>query len=664
MPTAKGPKGRKHHNADDDDMLEPEVTMPIGFPTVVVVDNTPIAPESKFAKLESVLFKFFNEAIGPVVQLSLPKDDKGNTKGFAFVEFETEEAAQAAIEKADGYKLDKNHIFRVQSYEDFQRYEKVQEEYIPPQLKPFEPRPNLRSWLMTEAAVDQYCIRYQDLTEVLWNDLKQGEEPTTVEKRAGWTETYASWSPRGTYLLTIYPAKGVAIWGGPSFEKLMRFAHAGVKLIDFSPCEKFLVTASPQFQENDNPKDPQCIIVWDVRSGEKLRGFLGGQTSSWPVFKWSHDDKYFARMSTDTISVYDTQTPELGLLDKKSVKVAGVKDFLWSPSDNIISYFVPEASEKPATVVLLEIPSKKEKRQKNLFNVKDCKMHWHPSGDFLGVKVDRMSKSKKTFFTNFELFRMREKEIPIELIELKDSIVAFAWEPKGTKFAIIHGDSARPDVSFYNMEEKGHVKLLKTLEKKAANNLFWSPQGNYIVLAGLGPMNGQLEFFNANDMETLGTEEHIMSSVIDWDPSGRYVSSVVSFWRHQMENGYNIYSFTGKLQKHVLKDKFYQLVWRPRPPSLISEEKQKHVVKNIRQYALAFKARDREKKEKVKAERKAIRSAKREAFLELLARKREQYKQQNQERKEILGADSDEESINWKEEWVEEVEEYQEVVLE
>jgi uncharacterized protein with WD repeat len=43
---------------------------------------------------------------------------------------------------------------------------------------------------------------------------------------------------------------------------------------------------------------------------------------SWPAFKWSHDDKYLARMVSGPngmISVYET--PGMGLLDKKSIKV-------------------------------------------------------------------------------------------------------------------------------------------------------------------------------------------------------------------------------------------------------------------------------------------------------------------------------------------------------
>ena len=45
------------------------------------------------------------------------------------------------------------------------------------------------------------------------------------------------------------------------------------------------------------------------------------------------------------------------------------RDFTWSPSDNLIAYWVPEDKDTPARLVMMEIPSRKERRSKNLFNV-------------------------------------------------------------------------------------------------------------------------------------------------------------------------------------------------------------------------------------------------------------------------------------------------------
>merc|ERR1712018_483147 len=98
----------------------------------------------------------------------------------------------------------------------------------------------------------------------------------------------------------------------------------------------------------------------------------------WPHLKWSHDSRFFARQSQDTISVYEM--PNCGLLDKKSIKCAGVRGFTWAPKDNCISYWVPEQGEAPARVTLIGIPRRNEIRVKNLYNVHNIEMSWQDQG--------------------------------------------------------------------------------------------------------------------------------------------------------------------------------------------------------------------------------------------------------------------------------------------
>merc|ERR1712183_390067 len=80
-----------------------------------------------------------------------------------------------------------------------------------------------------------------------------------------------------------------------------KFAHPGAMLIDFSPCEKFLVSYS-----NISRATPENLIVWDVKLATKIRGFTVNQDSvSWPMLKWSADDRFCAReMEDGTISVF------------------------------------------------------------------------------------------------------------------------------------------------------------------------------------------------------------------------------------------------------------------------------------------------------------------------------------------------------------------------
>ncbi|KAK0605418.1 hypothetical protein LWI29_026547 [Acer saccharum] len=304
-----------------------------------------------------------------------------------------------------------------------------------------------------------------------------------------------------------------------------------------------------------------------------------GGVASWPIFRWGGGkDKYFAKLGKNMISVYETET--FSLIDKKSLKVENVIDFSWSPTDPILSLYVPElgGGNQPAKVSLIQIPGKEELRQKNLFSVSDCKMYWQSSGDYLAVK---------------------ERDIPIEVLELdnkNDKIIAFAWEPKGHRFAVIHGDSPRPDVSFYSMgtaHNTGRVSKLTTLKGKQANALFWSPSGHFIVLAGLKGFNGQLEFYNVDELETMATAEHFMATDIEWDPTGRYVATAVTSV-HEMENGFNVWSFNGKLLYRTLKDHFFQFLWRPRPPSFLTPEKEEEIAKNLKKYSKKYEMEDQD----------------------------------------------------------------------
>ncbi|MFS7988390.1 putative transcription factor WD40-like family [Helianthus anomalus] len=300
-------------------------------------------------------------------------------------------------------------------------------------------------------------------------------------------------------------------------------------------------------------------------------------------------------MGKNVISVYDTES--FGLIDKKSIKVENVMDFSWSPTDSIFALFVPElgGGNQPARVSLFQIPSKVELRQKNLFSVSDCKMYWQSNGEYLAVKVDRYTKTKKSTYTGFELFRIKERDIPIEVFELdnkNDKVISFAWEPKGHRFAVIHGDNPRPDVSFYSVKG-GKVTKLTTLKQKQANALFWSPSGRFIILAGLKGFNGQLEFYNVDELETMATAEHFMATDIEWDPTGRYVATSVTSV-HEMENGFNIWSFNGKLLYRILKDHFFQFLWRPRPPSFLSPEKEEEIFKNLKKYSKKYDVQDQD----------------------------------------------------------------------
>ncbi|CAL5063621.1 unnamed protein product [Urochloa decumbens] len=664
--------------SDDNEILQnedpPEVET--GFANTIVVDNLPVVPPEKFEKLGNVIREIFSHA-GAIKDggLFMPVNTDTNvTYGYCFIEYNTPEEAQNAREIGNGRKLDKSHVLVVNIFDDFERYMKVPDEWTPAETKPYTPIENLQNWLTDEKARDQFVMRAGTCTEVYWNDARQLTSELIYQHQF-WTDSFIEWSPLGTYLATVHK-QGSQVWGGKdNFERLMRFAHPQVELIDFSPGERFLVTYSSR--KPSNPRDTHKVIlnIFDVRTGKLMRNFNGsaGKFTSagnivfsalaWPCFRWAggKDDKYFAKIGKNIISVYETDT--FSLVDKKSLKVENVVDFCWSPTDPLIALFVPESGggNQPARVSLVQIPGKEELRQKNLFSVSDCRMYWSNNGEYLAVQVDRYTKTKKSTYAGFELFRIKERDIPIEVLELdnkNDKIMAFSWEPKGHRFAVIHGDGPKPDISFYSMQtaNTSRVSKLTTLKSKEANALCWCPTGHFIIIAGLKGFSGKLEFYNVDELETMAIREHFTATDIKWDPSGRYVASVATAV-HGMENGFQIWSFKGNPLYNLSKDHLYQFIWRPKPPTLLTPEKEEEITKNLKKYSKKYEEEDRHTANKMTEQERTKRTQLEEEWASWVAKWKQLHEEERARRMELRDgeASDEEEEYESKEVEVEEV---------
>ncbi|KAH7931103.1 translation initiation factor eIF-3b [Leucogyrophana mollusca] len=708
-----------------------------GFDSVIVVDDVPIIDQSKLDRLLQKIAKDFSRKGAPIKpeDIFVPWDDAADkSKGYVFIDLRTPDAAAFAVAAMHGHQFDSRRQFKVNRFMDIEHYANMDETYIEPQTEEYQPKEHLRAFLTDPQGRDQYVTYRGDDVDIHWHGKPSQCEIAYSKK--GWTDLYVSWSPLGTYIATLF-RQGVRLFGGPSWEPQQRFAHPLVKLIDFSPCEQYLVTWShdpisvppnlPQGPEYFSPEDEgNNIAVWDIKSGHLLRTFptstLDGEDPTakkqmqWPALKWSADDKFTARVTAGQhISVYEL--PSMGLHNKKSLKIEGVVDFEWCPHgekdrdeadkasaagktkkarENMLAYWTPEVANQPARVTLVNFPSRTVLRQKNLFNVTDCKLYWQNQGDFLCVKVDRHTKTKKSIFCNLEIFRVREKDYPVEVVELKDTVTDFSWEPKGERFAIVSsndpnlgnpgpGITIKTDISFFQLDRaKNDFKLLHTLTSRTSNTIRWSPRGRHVVLATVGSSSkSELEFWDldfgtedrregqvvkeewGSGIQQLGSADHYGVTDVEWDPSGRYLATSASAWRHTLENGYAIWDFRGQeVEKHLL-DRFKQFIWRPRPRTLLTKEQQRQIRRNLREYSRAFDEEDAAEESNVSAELIAHRKRLVDEWNAWRAHCKKDIAEEKRNRGQRINGEHHEEEKEEIEEWIDEViEQIEEEVVE
>jgi len=619
--------------------MEEPVKLNDSFPSAVIITGIPKVAKEKEGKLMSVLSKLIdkygkNEKVMPFAE----GEDK--SQGMLIVHFDTTESAVNAHKTLNGMSLDKSHTFKVVPFDEFDQITSRQDEFVPKQTLSSYSRADFREWLTDKKCREQILLRYQTETEIYWHDTNVGEpvlcyggEREKKQKKI-WCDWRVQWSPLGHFLATFHQP-GIALWAGPEFTKKVRFAHQGVKFLEFSPNEDYVLTWNGSTAlENDE----QAVRIHRTLTGECVRKCrtptVAPLGEEFPHILWSHDGRFFAECNESAVMVRDTETFEL-IKDeegkKKSLKFPDLSTFQWSPKDNVLAVWCLEKENNPARLTLVEIPTRRELASRSRTQV-EASMHWQSEGDYLCLINTKLSKTKKKGATNLEIFRIREKNIPVDIVEVKDTVRGFYWETKGSRFSVLTTDDAghRPQMFIHGLSKEKCECLCKfDLPSNSFNNFFWAPEGQYFVCAGMG--QGDLLFgwmTPDNKMEILHKDEHFMLTDVSWDPSSRFVITAVTQpmqnelggFKYSMEAGYAIWTFQGRVLYRQQKEKLWQISWRPHPPSLMNESEHAKLRKNIRQYSKKYDALDDQAKEAARNAVKNERDAKNRTFQAVLKR--------------------------------------------
>lgn len=649
----------------------------------------------------------------------------GSTYGFCFIKFESKDQAERAVELAQGFAMGKNIFKLSKYADLIKYGSLSDEFVNPtlPSFKPRpDPTDWLCDPLGRDQFVVRYAKETEVYWASASNEEPVPVYCGEHEKATGrnWCENRVSWSPQGSYLATFHPP-GIKLWGNngnDQFHALGRLLHDEVEDIDFSPCETYATTyrLSPK-----NPHaDPQkAISFWNIFTGENIRNFkvrnplepkyqvkatimetkskvkdakpqeriVRGRVLSYdngffsieegnethdlipfekvePLqepnrFKWSPDGQFTARVGADTIQVYTL--PDMQLVDKKSIPTKDIIDFSWSPRNNLISYWSPAVGNHPATINIIEIPSKNSICSRKFFDVVECKMIWQNNGDYLCVKMHNKKK-----INILVLFRLNDSGVPVEQLEFTEFVQNVIWEPNGDRFVVIIGER-NPTISFYSMAGQGVAAAAPSKDSKASsrkevtplfnitgiscNDAIWSPAGGIIVLAHFTSEACNFQFHDVDANLKLANKSHPRCNRLYWDPSGRLlVSCTITELRNinvrgNPEDGFNIYSFQGVQLVQVKREKLFFFLWRPRPKDILSAEAKKNIVKQLKKYEKIFEREDRLRLEESNKEILAQRRRQAEEFLSFIQRNRnlnvglKQYRVQSRD-----GYDSDDEN--------------------
>ncbi|CAD5212047.1 unnamed protein product [Bursaphelenchus okinawaensis] len=605
------------------DLLEKEPSTGIYEERCVMVWGIPVIDAARLPKLKNVLSKVFGLQKASYVD-EYPLDEKNQTKGYCFIEYQNKEAAEAARILIDNFNLDKNHTFSAYSFSSLRNLEQPDDNWKVPDRRTFTDVGDLWWWAQNSKCQDLFAIQVQnpkDGTIALanyWNH--NGTEVSVCDEgaRENWSESIFKWSPYGTYLASFHKM-GIALWAGEKFTKVQRFSHENVEYIEFSPCESYLVTYSCNDRRGATDMT-NSLRIFDVFTGELKKTFSPsnqgqGAVNSWPFIKWSHDEKYFGfcRPKGNTIFIYDTETFTLN--QNKTVELDGLVTFEWNPSKNMFAYYCEErpAANAPAEIGVVEFPSREKIRAQRIFSVSCANLFWQKAGNYLAAHTERYNSMRKNkdgamkltgVASHLEIFDFTSKLIAVQTMQLAEPFVSFGWEPKGDRFCVLQGSSNKTIPCLYKIEkDKPTPQVLARMESGIQlNTVSWAPQGGYLTVYGNGSTAGNVFFIDVNGSETTKTKtvEHPNLNYCAWDPTGRYFVTGSFHSRH--DASYRIHSFQGRELYKKSIETIMRFRWRPRPPVHLTEQKQKEIKRNLKITSQKFEEEDRREQQKLSKE--------------------------------------------------------------
>eukprot|EP00834_Sanchytrium_tribonematis_P006454 NODE_476_length_6991_cov_0.522635.p2 type:complete len:714 gc:universal NODE_476_length_6991_cov_0.522635:1449-3590(+) len=470
-----------------------------------VVDGIPIVPSSKIDKLKSFFGKYFKVS----THCDIIEED-GKTTGLMFVK------SAKDISEFDGKMMDKKHTLSIVKLLDVLD----EDQEIVKESKPVE---NITEELIVFQGGKAVEANKKELTDKEHNfkNLK------LYKQKFGYIDE--DW-------IVINDKK---------------YKHPNAKDYFFSPKENFMISWSTTKIDAVRDQMPfECnnksILIWNLEGyficGLEMKDFDVASNK----LKFTDDDAFFAYNDDGKLQIFNLKTLESKFISVNANKF-DLQPIPYGSTDYKLVYYTLGQQNMPARVCLIDFDNQ-VLASRNLFNVHSCDLYFDPRGIYLLATITKINKSKKVTGTSVELFKLKDKGIPVESTDFaQQRVTHVAWDPKSPKVVMVtvveqkvqqqavitrkaRSEDVSPDevaangvpnnmtVRFLEVSKgKAAFEELLTLEDTSLNYAIYSPAGRVVCLAGTKSLSkGNLVFYDtgASDGVPLTKELFIQNNKV------------------------------------------------------------------------------------------------------------------------------------------------------
>ncbi|KAL7641517.1 UNVERIFIED_CONTAM: hypothetical protein RMT77_007388 [Armadillidium vulgare] len=357
----------------------------------------------------------------------------------------------------------------------------------------------------------------------------------------------------------------VCVVESPEWKRIGTLQHPKAAEISFSPNGNFLAVWDI-YSQVQGATPTQNLCIYDVTRRNLLKSFVQKSHEGWQP-QWTKDETIMARTSNNEVHFYEG-TDFNKFKEKKSLPK--LKSFSLSPSvgtSHYVVFFVPSLKAAPAYVQLFKYPQMKDNSSviayKSFFKVDSIEYFWNRNcSSVLLLTTAEVDKSGTSYYGEQMLFYLNNRGDSIRVTFSKQgNIRSVAWCPSGKEFFCVYGTSpARATI--FNLK----CDAVAEFGEGARNIVLINPQGNLVLLGGMGNISSRFEIWDVKENKQVGHQECSDITHMEWSPCGRYILTSTCSPRLRVNNGYKIWHYTTSLLYESLcsgSEELYCGKWLP-----------------------------------------------------------------------------------------------------
>ncbi|XP_070537815.1 eukaryotic translation initiation factor 2A-like [Ptychodera flava] len=347
----------------------------------------------------------------------------------------------------------------------------------------------------------------------------------------------------------------------PSCNLIQRIDRPKTVFLQFSPRNNILATWEPYAVTKDTPAGTPNLYLWDLRTGQSLKGFVQKRQDTWCP-KWSSDESICSRNVNNEIHFFENNNFDT---IARKLHIQKVVDFRLSPGEMPckVATYVPGSKGAPSFVRVYKYPNLEGPgstiANKSFFKADRVSMLWNKKGtDLLIITTTDVDQTGASYYGEQTLHYISTKgETSVVPLAKKGPIYSVDWNVNSTEFCVVYGFMPAK-ATLFNLK----CEPVFDFGTGPRNTVHFNPQGSIICLAGFGNLRGNIEFWDRKNFKNISKMTASDSTYFEWSPDGEHILTATCSPRLRVGNGFKIWHYTGSLLHETEVSELWEVTWQ------------------------------------------------------------------------------------------------------